>query len=170
MKELKIIRKIVELLTKVDISNISRQTNYVNYRIIYYTIAMQLTDKSTVKIGAELNRTHATVLNALKNFKRDILSDILLNSIYTKAYMLSESNLNDGGITLDELEKMEELIEQNKDLRLEMSLTSLNNVDNINGDEEKELINLFRDLDQDTKERALFLVNNLYKVNQKLSA
>ena len=70
MKPLKKIREITEQL--LDIPNLAepnRTRNNIHARAIYYEVAKNFTNSSLKKIGAEINRDHATVIHGLNNFK-----------------------------------------------------------------------------------------------------
>lgn len=54
----------------IDISIKSRQRSIVLYRVLFYKLALELTDESLQKIGEILNRDHSTVLHSRnKNFE-----------------------------------------------------------------------------------------------------
>ena len=84
-KTLKDIRKAVELVSGIDdLSLKTRKREYIDARMIYYKIASEITEKSTVKIGMEVCKDHATVMHGLKTFENlSVLPEI--QSIYFKS-------------------------------------------------------------------------------------
>jgi len=69
MKDLKTIKGIVNEYFEINISNKSRQREYVDARGIYYNLSRELIPGATFeKIGKSVNLNHATVVNGMKQF------------------------------------------------------------------------------------------------------
>lgn len=62
------IRKKVERVFQIDISNSSRKHIYTYARACYYTLCIDLTAESLTNIGKSIGKHHATVIHALKEF------------------------------------------------------------------------------------------------------
>jgi hypothetical protein len=62
------IRKSVERVFKLDIGNTTRQLPYVEARACYYTLCADLTAFSLTAIAKSINKNHATIIHALKEF------------------------------------------------------------------------------------------------------
>ena len=69
VKDLKIIRDLVESHLGVNISCRSRKREVVYGRAIYYQLARDFTPHPLALIGGEINKDHASVLHGLKTFK-----------------------------------------------------------------------------------------------------
>lgn len=79
--ELDLIKNTIELYSGVDISEVTRKQNVLYLRIIYYRIAKDMTFQSLSVIGKTVNKDHATVLHALKNF-----DTVMMNKYYKRLY------------------------------------------------------------------------------------
>ena len=62
------IKNFVQQVYRIDIARQKRTINYVQARAIYFKLCMEYTNMSIVPIAKTLNRNHATLLHALKQF------------------------------------------------------------------------------------------------------
>ena len=68
---IKKIKELVETETGIqDIGIKTRKQNYVEARVLYVNLALNHTKFTTERIGAEINRSHCTVLHHKKLFKQ----------------------------------------------------------------------------------------------------
>ena len=118
MKLLNTTKKLIEIKNYIDkeagidISIKSRQRSIVLYRVLYYKLALELTDESLQKIGEVLNRDHATVLHSRnKNFEY-MMSLETYRNLYKKYMELYKLTVVD--LAEDENNEITELREQVK--------------------------------------------------------
>ena len=78
MNELKYIKQYCEKTYNIkDISKVSRKTNYVQARALYYSLSRKHTSYSTTVIGEQLKKDHSTVVHGSNK-----LHDELIDSCY----------------------------------------------------------------------------------------
>ncbi len=70
IKDLKIIKEIVEAFLGVPLNSPSRKRNVVYARAVYFRLARDFTAHPLALIGGEINKDHATVIHGLKIFKQ----------------------------------------------------------------------------------------------------
>ena len=63
------IRQLVEKVFGVNIGNTSRKAEYVEARACYYVLCDKLTPLTRTAIADSLNKNHATILHALKEWE-----------------------------------------------------------------------------------------------------
>lgn len=63
------IKELVEQVYKLDITSKSRQASFVQARSIFFKMCLQYTRLSQTKIAAMVNRDHATVIHAMKQWE-----------------------------------------------------------------------------------------------------
>ena len=68
METHEIIKNLVQQVYKIDISRNCRTINYVQARAIYFKLCMDFTSMTIVPIASSVNKNHATLLHALKQF------------------------------------------------------------------------------------------------------
>jgi len=83
-------KKLVEQHFDLEINKKSRVFKYVFARACYYELCQKYTKYSLAKISASVNRTHATVINALKELPYMLKSNILFSDQYTKLQFKAE--------------------------------------------------------------------------------
>ena len=94
------IKELVETETGIqDIGIKTRKQNYVEARVLYVNLALNHTKFTTERIGAEINRSHCTVLHHKKLFKqwlqmKNFYSENL-NSYKTLESILEEESVVD---------------------------------------------------------------------------
>ena len=148
---LNFLENVVNTVCNVDIRKVDRHRPYVIARTIYYGLAKIYTDCSLKSIGEHIGRNHATVLHSLNNLEMDIIKnpDVSLQRKWEKAlFMVDDFFKNEDELTKIELkEKIQKLIMHNEHLK--------NKIDELNNvslpDNEKEIINLFRSLNEEDK-------------------
>lgn len=135
----------------VDIKNRSRKFEYVFGRSIYYKIAREFTGFSYSSISQNINRDHATILHAMKNFNRDILG----NESYFYKYNQTRNDVID-------------------DLKLSVPKIIIKpNIDDfINkitvNDGEMKLLSIYRDLSEKGKIDLIFKADVVRRLNQRI--
>ena len=84
MKDLQNILKLVIDETGVDITSRKRDHKTVINRWIYFKLASEFTNNSLHKIGAAINKNHATVIHGLKQFEFETQWDKDLQTQYER--------------------------------------------------------------------------------------
>ena len=84
MKDLQNILKLVIDETGVDITSRKRDHKTVIHRWIYFKLASEFTNNSLHKIGAAINKNHATVIHGLKQFEFETQWDKDLQTQYER--------------------------------------------------------------------------------------
>lgn len=84
MKDLQDILKLVIDETGVDITSRKRDHKTVINRWIYFKMASEFTNNSLHKIGAAINKNHATVIHGLKQFEFETQWDKDLQTQYER--------------------------------------------------------------------------------------
>ena len=111
--ELEVIKQIVSDRFKINISKRSRKTPYIKARAIYSQLAYKHSNKSLDCIGKTLgNRTHATILHAIKTFKT--FNDVKFLEDYKYCKRVIYTLLNEEKLLLID-ENAEEEIKQLKE-------------------------------------------------------
>ena len=149
--DLKLIKEAVEKIAKTSTDTKARK--YENYlaRAIYYKIAKELTLLSLIKIGKEVNRHHATVLHALKNFDRDVLGDVNRKKFYFDALRLSNKMVNNIDFDSD-------LEIENNALRDEIARLKIESINN------NELLEIYNQMDSYSQQDLIFKAKTILKV------
>jgi hypothetical protein len=62
------LKRAIEAAIDIDLSKETRERKYTEARSVFYFLAQKLTYASLVEIGRHTNRTHATVIHALKQY------------------------------------------------------------------------------------------------------
>ena len=83
-------KKLVEQHFDLEINKKSRVFKYVFARACYYELCQKYTKNSLAKISSSVNKTHATVINALKELPYMLKSNILFSDQYTKLQLKAE--------------------------------------------------------------------------------
>ena len=76
------IRKKVERVFDLDITTKSRQQKYIYARACYYMLCTDLTANSLTAIADSVDKTHATIIHALKEFPYMCKSNLDLKTKY----------------------------------------------------------------------------------------
>lgn len=106
---MKLLIKAVSNLTGVDITTNSRGRKFIYARALYFKAYRQCyTSASLEKIGKSVNKDHATVLHALKEFENYVRYDKSLS----KYYLLLLQNISD--LNKDEIKQGQEVDELNE--------------------------------------------------------
>tara|TARA_A200000159_G_C7254079_1_gene310103 strand:- start:320 stop:700 length:381 start_codon:yes stop_codon:yes gene_type:complete len=84
MKDLQDILKLVIDETGVDVTSRKRDHKTVINRWIYFKMASEFTNNSLHKIGAAINKNHATVIHGLKQFEFETQWDKDLQTQYER--------------------------------------------------------------------------------------
>ena len=129
-KMLETIREAVEAVTKCDVTNRTRQDEYVQARRIFFKIGRD--NKQTFQaLGSFLGRGHATVIHSLKKFEQDVQYDSYFRANYNAVKdilgSLELKECEDASETLLEAYEMRNanLVRENAELRAKLSrLTS----------------------------------------------
>ena len=97
MKDLQNILKLVIDETGVDIISKKRDHKTVINRWIYFKLASEFTNNSLHKIGAAINKNHATVIHGLKQFEFETQWDKDLQTQYERIAIIymQETKCND---------------------------------------------------------------------------
>lgn len=97
MKDLQNILKLVIDETGVDITSRKRDHKTVINRWIYFKLASEFTNNSLHKIGAVINKNHATVIHGLKQFEFETQWDKDLQTQYERIAIIymQETKCND---------------------------------------------------------------------------
>ena len=83
-------KKLVEQHFDLEINKKTRVFKYVFARACYYELCQKYTKNSLAKISSSVNKTHATVINALKELPYMLKSNILFSDQYTKLQFKAE--------------------------------------------------------------------------------
>lgn len=84
MNELKYIKKYCETCYKIkDISKVNREVEYVEARALYYSLSRKYTSFSLQKIGALLNKHHASVVHGINKIHSEYIKN---NYFYRKNF------------------------------------------------------------------------------------
>tara|TARA_R110000765_G_scaffold209668_2_gene314889 strand:- start:68 stop:514 length:447 start_codon:yes stop_codon:yes gene_type:complete len=83
-------QKLVEQHFDLEINKKTRVFKYVFARACYYELCQKYTKNSLAKISSSVNKTHATVINALKELPYMLKSNILFSDQYTKLQFKAE--------------------------------------------------------------------------------
>ena len=85
-----IFRKAVESEFNLNIDVKSRRFDYVVARSCYYFLCRKLLKMSYHEIGLTLDKHHATVIHALKEFEYILADDKTKNGIYNEVVIFSD--------------------------------------------------------------------------------
>lgn len=90
------IKNFIDTEFDIDISKNTRKREYVEARCLYYKLAKEYTKLTLERIGAVLNRDHATVLHGLKNVWDHAL--VTNEDVYDTYYKFKDmmAELNEG--------------------------------------------------------------------------
>lgn len=94
-------KKLVEQHFDLEINKKSRVFKYIFARACYYELCQKYTENSLAKISASVNRTHATVINALKELPYMLKSNIFFSNQYTRLQLKAEKLV---GITKEKMD------------------------------------------------------------------
>lgn len=83
-------QKLVEQHFDLEINKKTRVFKYVFARACYYELCQKYTKNSLAKISSSVNKTHATVINALRELPYMLKSNILFSDQYTKLQLKAE--------------------------------------------------------------------------------
>lgn len=138
-------------------------------RWIYFRIARDLTQYSHVEIGGNVGRDHASVTHGLKYFDRDIWEDSKWRELYCRCLsLLTEIELPE---IPQNTKSIEGLLSQISDLQERFNQYKREVFERDN--HERPILEIYREMDQEQKERLLFQAKTLLKVGrvmQKRSA
>ena len=135
MKDLAVIYRAVQMVTKVYLSNKGRSDEEAFSRYIFCRVARDVTNCSLTEIGKEINRDHSTVHPALKMFDRTILSDKHWQKKYLEVKQLFQELSDDEHEIMNsknlielleiELQKANEKLKMLQDVTGDIELTRL---------------------------------------------
>lgn len=178
MRKIELIKHYVEAEMDLDITKQNRRTHYVRARSIYYELCLRFVPTASLsEVGNPVNKDHATILHARKNFERDILNDERYFEIYKKIYnILSELHKLEKeqayGLSINELDYIETK-SKNKELQdllnqkaIEMESLKLSgvNLDRV----QKKLLVAFEELSDQGKLDAMFKIEVMAKVEKSM--
>ena len=83
-------KKLVEQHFDLEINKKTRVFKYVFARACYYELCQKYTKNSLAKISSSVNKTHATVINALRELPYMLKSNILFSNQYTRLQLKAE--------------------------------------------------------------------------------
>jgi hypothetical protein len=83
-----LVREIVNTVFDLDITENTRQRDYVEARAVYYKILRTHERMSLSRISGSLRRNHATVIHSLNTFEMMIKHNADLEAMYRKCLML----------------------------------------------------------------------------------
>jgi hypothetical protein len=168
MNELRIIKQAVDECLSLDTGKNKKTIPYVRARSIYYELACDLTPYSYMVIGGLVGRDHATITHARKYFERDILKD----DRYAKKYLDLLSSLKPifEGMDIDSSLKEAQLRFELKELKQQNEILKgrLKKRIDPENDQEMQLINRWRSLDQEGRKDAIFKIETAKKVRQRI--
>lgn len=148
---LNFLENVANIVCRVNIRTVDRRRPYIIARTIYYGLAKKYTNCSLNTIGQHIGKNHATVLHSLNNLEMEIIKspDISIQRKWEKAlFMVDDFFKNEDELTKIELkEKIQKLIMHNENLK--NKIDELNNISS--PDDEREIINLFRSLNEEDK-------------------
>lgn len=98
-----------------------RQRPYVEARAVFYKIMKELYGKSLSSIGRRVNRTHASVINGLRNIDNWMVYDVELKQKYDSIML----QIIDTNKEIEEYLSYEEILDQNISLRSDVQNLSL---------------------------------------------
>tara|TARA_Y100000593_G_scaffold14401_3_gene27331 strand:- start:5324 stop:5773 length:450 start_codon:yes stop_codon:yes gene_type:complete len=119
-EQIKDLKRIIEDVCEVDLSLNTRKRENINARAIGYKILREVEYQSYHAIARSFNKSHATILQCLKNFKYMLLSDAQMKRNYQQIKLTWEG-LAEEYRELKPLEikkQLKSLEEQNKMLNL----------------------------------------------------
>lgn len=164
--ELEFILRCVERTTALSIRGKSRQQRYVRARMIYCRIARNITNYSFSEIGRLINRDHASAIHYNKRFEIDIWKDHKWRPIYISCLnQISDVDLPDLPYRPDTMEALIDKISEIQDKFLEYK----KDVER-REKEEKPLLDIYRQMPQEQKDRLLFQAKTLLKVSEVLKS
>ena len=87
----------MEEFSGTDINSVTRSEFYCNLRTIYYYLCMMYSEDgiSYSSVAKSLNKNHATVINALKNFDHRIKYEIDFKKLYERSYKAFRAHFKD---------------------------------------------------------------------------
>ena len=94
-------KKLVEQHFDLEINKKSRVFKYIFARACYYELCQKYTENSLAKISASVNRTHATVINALKELPYMLKRNIFFSNQNTRLQLKAEKLV---GITKEKMD------------------------------------------------------------------
>jgi hypothetical protein len=112
---------IVDSVCGIYIKHTVRGRPYIEGRAIYYKIMRDFYGKSLASIGLYLNKTHATVINGIKNLENWIEQDESLKERYNQALNQVRSGVEDAAMFMSH----DELSEENRTLKKDLECLTL---------------------------------------------
>jgi hypothetical protein len=112
---------IVDSVCGIYIKHTIRGRPYIEGRAIYYKIMRDFYGKSLASIGLYLNKTHATVINGIKNLENWIEQDESLKKRYNQALNQVRSGVEDAAMFMSH----DELSEENRALKKDLECLTL---------------------------------------------
>jgi hypothetical protein len=94
-------KKLVEQHFHLDINKKTRVFKYVFARACYYELCQKYTENSLAKISSTVNRTHATVINALRGLPFMLKSNVYFKNKYNELQIKKDKLL---GITKERMD------------------------------------------------------------------
>ena len=94
-------KKLVEQHFNLEINKRSRVFKYIFARACYYELCQKYTENSLAKISSSVNRTHATVINALNGLPFMLKSNVYFKNKYNELQIKSDKLL---GITKEKMD------------------------------------------------------------------
>jgi|DEB0MinimDraft_10_1074344.scaffolds.fasta_scaffold00389_11 hypothetical protein len=101
------VKQIIETAHNVDLSDKSRRRHIVYLRFIYFKICREMFPGASLdSIGKSVNRNHATVIHALRNFDYVCIADEDFVANYNKTKKMIEDEKNKLQIILENSKKV----------------------------------------------------------------
>lgn len=107
--KIKKLKALIKKETGIDIEKVSRKRETINARKVYYKILRISTNISCNTISKSVDKTHATVLHALKNFEWDYKTDKAFREMYDNIYSIY--------IEGREITSSDDIVEQNSEMQ-----------------------------------------------------
>jgi|GEM_PF-6931100 len=168
-----------------DIFKKSRKQNLVHIRQMFFYMCQRYTDcslseigKTSLEHGRPEPHDHATVLYAIKTVKKLSTTDLKvitdkknINKILKK--FVDKVMSKEDSVSLAELNQIEDAVDTIMQLefdneKLHRVIYSLQN--NGLNDDERSLLEMYRELPFERKKQVMFKVTTTFKINQKLTA
>jgi hypothetical protein len=112
---------IVDSVCGIYIKHTIRGRQYIEGRAIYYKIMRDFYGKSLASIGLYLNKTHATVINGIKNLDNWIEQDEDLKKRYNEVLSQVRNGVEDAVMFMSH----DELSEENRALKKDLECLTL---------------------------------------------
>ena len=160
------IKTVVDVVTGYNTGMRSRKTGYAYSRKIYYALCMEFAIETRCgvqynysQIGKSVGTDHATVINQIKSFERDILGNAEWRRKYEQARYYTATKTQPSLISPEaDLNKIKD---ENFRLTNKMSTMEM-----VSGDTKK-LLAIYNSLPDRLREDVMFKVEVAHKLNEK---